>query len=129
MIFTNILDSAMKMILGLINKGEKEMIIITHPNKLKKVGLRHTIRGRARPAGQPITVLVFSRDGKWYFQKEATWKGKVWHVECQFGLEDTPLNSAYEIVAIAGKPSPEPLKEIPKGVTHSNQRCVIRGYK
>lgn len=131
MTFKNILGKGTKIRPICSNSGGNNdmKIEILNPKNGRKVKLKHKIQGKAHPAGNPITVLVFSRDNKWYFQKEATWNGRHWSVDCQIGVEDTPIETEYTIVAVGSKPQPTPietLENLPEDTLKSEPVYVVR---
>lgn len=68
------------------------------------VGYRKTVTGRVHPHHSLVQIIVKSRDGKFYLQKDATLHGHHWTVDCTFGFENDPLSlHDYDVTVFVGE--------------------------
>jgi hypothetical protein len=110
--------------------SSQETIRILRPTEESIVGWKDGVRGTATPINLPIQVLLHSRNGKWYLQRDAEWNDSEWSTVCQFGDERVPRNSRYSFIAVSGKrikPEDSPLEDLPSGLIRSKIVNVQRG--
>jgi hypothetical protein len=88
---------------------------------------QHSITGKVRPANSLVQVLVFSKDNKWYLQKDAKVNRRgTWTVDTTFGHPDDSGNHEYIVYAFVGDKLKEPIHEFPPAGTVGNELHVSR---
>jgi len=108
---------------------------ITEPHTRRRVTSREiTVRGTAITP-DPIQVYVRANDSRWYLQREVTFDGLDWSVDCILGdykVKNEHMKfQKYAIVALLTPDRPEtPLESLPSDVVRSNKvvaHLQIRG--
>lgn len=101
-------------------------ITIAVPTADAKVPFSAEVSGFIKPPNRPVRLFVYSGDGRWHPQPAVMAKDGKWSARCWFGREDTPSNSAFQIVAIDGAFAPsEPSLDLPT-TTRSEPITVFR---
>ena len=105
----------------------KPQIAILDPIEGQRVDFKYTVKGSVHPADNPIQVLVFAGDNRWYPQWPAEIKGTSWSVMCQFGDDKSRTRKgSYQIIAISGAGIDKAISELPASVTRSEVIHVTR---
>jgi hypothetical protein len=105
---------------------------IKAPRRNQRVDVREVVSGRIVPPS-PVQALIKARDGKWYLQAPSINRGIHWAVACQFGFEDAPEGTVYDVVIVRGYNTikSSPLESIPDDAevvaTTTVQRRMCRG--
>lgn len=77
--------------------------------------------------GEPVQVLVYSHDGRWYKQQNAVVQGTRWSTKVCFGYPSSAKGSKYEVVAVTGPHiDAVSMKQLPTDVVRSAAVYVER---
>ena len=88
---------------------------------------REEVIGSAWPPDSPVQVLVYARDGKWHPQESVAFRGAMWTTTIWVGNPDSPVGSAYRVIAKTGGPEiTTPVAQLPKEAVYSQEVRLIR---
>jgi hypothetical protein len=102
-------------------------IKIISPKNYDTVERSLKVYGSINPPGNPVQILIFSNNQKWYPQKTANVDGNDWNADCCFGNDNTKSGQQFTIVAMSGiNPIREEISQLPQLSDKSHPVIVFR---